>query len=137
MMTRLAALSLIVIAAGLGACGKRSGIFADRSVAIVVPAASAETTPRYVGVWAPSAGQCADPWIIQAHSLKAAGSDCDFSKIDVSSAGYTMSAVCRAPGGPTPTRLSIVTPNQPHVSILTISGGPFRNAVPLQRCTAG
>jgi hypothetical protein len=104
-------------------------------VAIVVPTASAETIPRYVGLWAQSAGQCADPWIIQAKSLKAAGSDCDFDKVDVNSAGYTVAAVCRAPNkGMNPTRLSIVTPNQPHVQILTISGGPFHDAVPLQRC---
>jgi hypothetical protein len=136
-MKRLTALGLIVLAVVLGACGKRSGLYAERSVAIVVPTASAEVTPRYVGLWAPSAGQCADPWVFQAHNLSAAGSDCDFDKIDVNSAGYTMQAVCHASGRMTPTRISIVTPNQPHISILTISGGPFHDAVPLQRCSAG
>jgi len=135
-MMRLAALSLIVIAATLGACGKRSGVFADRSVAIAVPAASAEAAPRYVGLWAPTASQCDDPWVIKARSLKAAGSDCDFDKVDTDSAGYTVAAVCHAPGGLNPVRFSIVTPNQQQVSILTISGGPFHDAVPLQRCPA-
>jgi hypothetical protein len=74
--------------------------------------------------------------VIQAKSLMAVGSDCDFDKVDSDSAGYTVAAVCHAPGGLNPVRFSIVTPNQAKVSILTISGGPFRDAVPLQRCPA-
>lgn len=134
-MKRLAALSLIALAAALCACGRRSGLFADRSVAIAAPSASAEAAPRYVGAWASSTAQCQHPWVIQARSLKVAGSDCDFDKVDSSSAGYAVVAVCHSQAGLQPARLIIVTPNQPHISTLTISGGPFRDAIPLQRCT--
>jgi len=137
-MRHALALSVVVIAAAsLGACGKPAGLFADRTVALAVPVASAETTPRFVGHWATSASQCDNPWVIEARSLKTEASDCDFDKVDSDSAGYTVAAVCHAPNkGLNPVRLSIVTPNQPKVSIMTISGGPFRDAVPLQRCPA-
>lgn len=135
-MTRIATLSLILLAAAsLGACDRRSGLFAERSIPIAVASAAAEESPRFVGEWARSPDQCQHPWVIRARSLTAGGSDCDFDKIDSSSAGYAVAAVCRAPGGLTPTRLIIVTPNQAKISTLTISGGPFRDAVPLQRCS--
>ena len=102
----------------------------------MAPVASAETAPRFVGRWASSPDQCEHPWVLQARSLKAAAANCDFDKVDADSAGYTVNAVCEAPGGLTPVRLSIVTPDQARVSLLTISGGPFRYPVPLQRCPA-
>jgi hypothetical protein len=125
-----------ILLCALAACDRGHGLYADRSIAIVAPAASAETAPRFVGRWAITAAQCADPWVIQAHSLKSASSNCDFDKIESSSAGYTANAVCHEPGGPTPVRLTFTTPNQAHISLLTVSGGPFRDAVPLQRCPA-
>ena len=120
----------------LAACDRPSGLFNERSIPIVAPAASAENAPRFVGRWAMSAAQCADAWVIQAHSLKAGASNCDFNKIDTNSAGYTMNALCHEPAGPTPVRLTITTPNQAQISQLTLSGGPFKDAVPLQRCPA-
>ena len=93
-----------------------------------------ETTPRFVGRWAPSAAQCADAWVIEARSIKAGASNCSFDQVNSDSAGYTVNAVCQAPGGLTPVRLSILTPNQAKISLLTISGGPFRYPVPLERC---
>lgn len=136
-MTRIVTLSLIVLAAAsLGACGPRAGLFADRSIAIVAPTASAGEAPRYVGDWAQSSDQCRHPWVIEAKSLKAGGSDCEFDKVDSSSAGYAVNAVCHSPSGPTPVRLILVTPNQARISTLTVSGGPFKDAVPLERCPA-
>jgi hypothetical protein len=121
---------------GLVACGKRSGLYADRSIPMVAPTASADGAPRFVGRWALSTSQCQDPVVIQARSLRSGGSECDFDKVEASPAGYAVDAECHSQGGLTPTRLTIVTPNQPKISILTISGGPFRAPAPLQRCPA-
>ncbi|MEI9889562.1 MAG: hypothetical protein WDN45_02025 [Caulobacteraceae bacterium] len=121
---------------GLAACGRREGLFADRTVSVVAPVASAGEAPRFVGRWTASMGPCENPWLIEARSLKTAGSDCDFDKVSSDSAGYTVVAVCRSGARMTPVRLSIVTPDQARISTLTISGGPFRDAVPLQRCSA-
>jgi hypothetical protein len=126
----------LILLGSLAACDRGSGLFAERSIPIVAPAASAEAAPRFVGRWASSTDQCVHPWVIQAHSLKAASANCDFDKIESNSAGYTVDAVCQAPGGMTPVRLSIATPDQARISLLTISGGPFRYPVPLQRCAA-
>jgi hypothetical protein len=134
---RYAAVLPLILLCPLAACDRAgSGLYADRSIPIVAPTASAEDAPRFVGKWATSADQCADAWVIQARSLKAAGSDCDFDKIDTNSAGYTVDAVCRSKSGLSPVRLTFTTPNQERISLLTISGGPFRDAVPLERCPA-
>jgi len=45
-----------------------------------------------------------------------------------------MVGACRSPSGPKPTRFVVTTPNQARVSLLTISGGPFKVAAALQRC---
>jgi hypothetical protein len=131
------ALALIaaVSAAALGACNRRSGLYADRSAP---PPASSENrdAPWYVGRWARSPDQCADPWVFSAWRLDGRSVDCDFEKVEASQAGYAVSATCRSGGGLNPTRLSIVTPDQARVSTLTISGGPFTNAVALKRCAA-
>ena len=126
----------LVLLCSLAACDRSSGLFAERSIPIAAPAASAEGAPRFVGRWALTAAQCADAWVILSHSLKAGASNCDFNKVEPSSAGYTMNAVCHEPGGPTPVRLIITAPNQARISLLTLSGGPFKDAVPLQRCPA-
>jgi hypothetical protein len=119
--------------AALGACGRRSGLYAERSAP--PPASSADrNTPWYVGRWARTADQCADPWVFGVWRLDGRSADCDFDKIEASQAGYAVSAVCRAGAGMRPTRLSIVTPDQAGVTTLTISGGPFPNAEALRRC---
>lgn len=133
---RYALIPPLILLGALAACDRGSGLFADRSIAVVAPAASAETAPRFVGHWASAADQCPHAWVIQARSLKAAAANCDFDKVDADSAGYTINGVCEAPGGMTPVRLSIATPNQARISQLTISGGPFRYPVALQRCPA-
>ena len=132
---RYAAALLLIPFCALAACS-RSGLYADRSIPIVAPAASAEAAPRFVGRWAASASQCPDALVIQPRSLKAADSDCDFAKVDANSAGYTVAAVCRNKTGPNPVRLTIVTPDQARISMLTIAGGPFKDGVPLERCPA-
>jgi len=119
---------------GLGACGKGSGLYADRSIPSVTPPASPDAAPRFVGRWAASAVQCEHPVVLDAHSLRTGGSECDFNEVETSPAGYAMVAECHSQAGLNPTRLIIVTPNQPQISILTISGGPFRAPAPLQRC---
>lgn len=134
-MRHAAILSLILLGA-LAACSRGSGLYADRSIPVVAPAASAEAAPRFVGRWAVSAVQCPDALVLQARSLKASGSDCDFDKVEASSAGYTVDAECHSKTGPMPVRLVITTPNQARISLLTISGGPFKDGVPLQRCPA-
>jgi hypothetical protein len=103
-------------------------------VAIVAPAASAATAPRFVGEWASAPAQCRNPWVIKANSLQAGGHLCDFSKVDSSSAGYTASAVCRSAGKLIPGRLTFTAPDQAYISLLTVQGGPFHDAVALQRC---
>ena len=133
--TPLMLLGVPLLLASLAACDKPKGLYADRA-APAAPAAPAGGTPRFVGRWAVSAGQCQDPWVIEARSLKTAGWDCDFDRVDSNSAGYTVPAVCSSAKGPTPVRLSFVTPNQAQISQLTVSGGPFKDAVPLQRCEA-
>ena len=134
---RYALILPIILLGALAACGRGgSGLYADRSIAIVAPTASAETAPRFIGKWATSIDQCPQAWVIQARSLKAAAANCDFDRVSADSAGYTVNAVCQAPGGLTPVRLSIATPNQARISLLTISGGPFRYPVPLERCPA-
>jgi hypothetical protein len=135
----LASVILVCVLAlwGLDACGKRSDLYADRSIPVAASAASVNGAPRFVGRWAASASQCQDPVVLEARSLRAGGSDCDFDKVEASSAGYAAVVECHSTAGLTPGRLTIVTPNQPRISMLTIAGGPFRAPTPLQRCPAG
>ncbi len=132
-MRRALILSMALLGT-LCACGRGGGLYADRSVAIVAPAASAEAAPRFVGQWARAPAQCQNPWVIKAHSLQTGDHVCDFDKVDSSSAGYTASAVCRSAGKMNPTRLTFIAPDQARISLLTVQGGPFTDAVALQRC---
>jgi len=113
------------------ACGPREGIYADRSVATIAPAASAETAPRFVGRWAASAAQCDKPLVFAPRKLSSGAANCEFDKVDPSSAGYAITAVC---GSGMPARLIITTPDEANISLLTVSGGPFKDATALQRC---
>ena len=121
----------------LCACGRREGLYADRSIPMIAPAASAEVAPRFVGRWAASAAQCDDPLVFAARSVTSDVANCEFDKVEPSPAGYAMPAVCRGASGPTPTRLVVTAPNQAKISLMTISGGPFGHATALQRCAAG
>ena len=131
---RHAALLPLALLLGLCACGKaETGLFAERSIPVLAPPASAETPARYVGRWAASPAQCAAPVVIEARSLRDDGFTCEFDKVDQSSAGYMATSLCRMKGGPRPSRLSIVMPEP---ASLTISGGPFKDGVALQRCAS-
>lgn len=131
---RHAALLPLALLLGLCACGKaETGLFADRSIPVLAPPASAETPARYVGRWAAAPNQCGDAVVIEARSLRDAGFTCEFDKVDQSSAGYTATSLCRMKSGPTPSRLTMVLPEP---ASLTISGGPFKDGVALQRCTS-
>ncbi|MGZ3276186.1 MAG: hypothetical protein ACXU82_02720 [Caulobacteraceae bacterium] len=118
----------------LCACGRNEGIYADRSATVIAPTASAETAPRFVGRWAASAAQCGDPLVFAARSLTSGAANCTFDKVDPSTAGYAITAICRSESGPKPSRLIVTTPNEPRISLLTVSGGPFKDATALQRC---
>jgi hypothetical protein len=122
-----------VMAAGLAACGRPQGLYADRSIPVVAPAASAETAPPFVGRWT-TAGQCQTPMVIAARSLSDGAVTCDFDRVEASSAGYSIATVCHAAGHSTPGRLLVMLPDPVHVTSLTLSGGPFSDAVAVQRC---
>jgi hypothetical protein len=127
----------MALLAGLAACDKpQSKLFAEQTVAVVAPPASAEGVPHFVGRWAAADGQCATPWVFQARSLKGGDISCEFDKVDTSSAGYSVASTCKIQGKLQPVRLSIVLPDPNRVSSLTVSGGPFLDAVALQRCPA-
>ena len=118
----------------LCACGRREGLYADRSVPVIAPAASAQSPPRFVGRWAASAAQCDKPLVFAPRNLRSGLANCEFDKVDPSSAGYAITAVCGSGKGPIPARLIITTPNESKISLLTVSGGPFKDATALQRC---
>lgn len=130
------ALLPIVLLAGLAACDKpQSKLFAEQTVAVVATPASAEAVPHFVGRWSTADGQCASPWVIQARSLQGGDISCEFDKVDTSSAGYSVASTCKVEGKLQPVRLSIVLPDPNRSTSLTVSGGPFQDAVALQRCT--
>jgi hypothetical protein len=123
----------LMMAAGLAACGKPQGLYAERSIPVLAPAASAETAPTFVGRWT-AAAQCKTPVVIEARSLRDGAVTCDFDRVETSSAGYSIDTVCHAAGHSTPGRLLVMLPDPAHVTSLTLSGGPFGDAVALQRC---
>jgi hypothetical protein len=129
------ALSLVLLAALCG-CGRRAGLYADRSIPLAAPDASSGAPPRFVGRWAASSADCGHPWVFEARSLSSGAASCEFDKVEPSPAGYAIDGVCRSSAGPTPSRLVITTPDAPQIALLTISGGPFKAPAPLQRCPA-
>jgi hypothetical protein len=131
---RLALGLSLPLLAGLGGCGRRSGLYADRPAPLAAQAASPQAPPRFIGRWAASAAGCGDPWVLEARGLSSGAANCEFDKVEPSPAGYAIVGACRSPSGPRPTRFVVTTPNQPQVSLLTISGGPFKEAAALQRC---
>lgn len=130
------ALSFVLLAALCG-CGRRSSLYADRSIPPAVSRASAQAAPRFIGRWAASAAGCDDPWVFEARSLSSDADQCEFDKVDPNSAGYVIIGACRSPSGPKPFRLAIATPDKPEIALLTVSGGPFGDATALQRCSKG
>ncbi len=130
---RHAALLPLTLLLGLSACGKAESLFADRSIPMLAPAASAETPARYVGHWAATPEQCADAVVIEVRSLRDEGFNCEFDKVDQSSAGYTATSLCRMKSGPVPSRLTMIMPEP---ASITISGGPFKDGVALTRCAS-
>ena len=55
--------------AGLCACDRPSGLYSDRGVPVVAPAAIADTPAHFVGRWAHSAAQCKAPWVMDARAI--------------------------------------------------------------------
>jgi hypothetical protein len=131
---RHAALLPLALLLGLCACGKaETSLFAERSVPMLAPPASAETPARYVGHWAATPEQCSDAVVIEARSLREDNFTCEFDKVDQSSAGYTATSLCRMKSGPQPSRLTMIMPEP---ASITISGGPFKDGVALTRCAS-
>ena len=122
--------------ATLGACTpKPQGLFAENSPSVVSAPVSEASAPRFMGRWAAVAAECHDPVIIKAKELSKDATNCDFAKVDTSTAGYSISAVCRAGAGPTPVRLTLTLPDPQHASSMTLAGGPFKTPLALERCT--
>ena len=121
----------------LGACTpKPQGLFAETSPKVVSSPVSESGAPHYMGRWAMGAGQCDTPMIIQAKALSDGDTHCEFAKVDGSTAGYTISAMCRAGAANTPSRLNLILPDPHQAGSMTLSGGPFKTPVVLNRCTA-
>jgi hypothetical protein len=121
--------------ATLGACTpKPQGLFAETSPSVAPPIA-AGSAPHFMGRWAAAAAECRDPVIIQAKALRNDAANCDFAKVENSTAGYSISAVCRAGAGPKPVRLTLTLPDPEHASSMTLAGGPFKTPLALERCT--
>ena len=129
-------LALIALAA-LGGCGRKSGLYADRSVPLAAPQVAGQAPPRYIGRWAASAAGCDDPWVFQAKSLSSGAVNCQFDKVEPSPAGYGIVGACGSPSGPMPVRLLVTAPDKAQIALLTVSGGPFKDATALQRCADG
>lgn len=122
--------------ATLGACTpKPQGLFAETSPKVVSSPVSEASAPHFMGRWAVAASECHDPVIIQAKQLRDGATNCDFAKVETSTAGYSISAVCRAGAGPTPGRLTLTLPDPEHASSMTLAGGPFKTPLALERCT--
>jgi hypothetical protein len=73
--------------------------------------------------------------IIRAKTLSDGATNCDFSKVDGSTAGYTISAMCRAGAKSTPSRLNLILPDPRQPKSMTLSGGPYKMPVVLERCS--
>lgn len=122
--------------ATLGACTpKPQGLFAEHSPSVVSSPKSESGAPHYMGRWAAAAAQCHDPVIIQAKQLSNDATSCDFAKVDTSTAGYSIAAVCRGGAGSAPVRLTLTLPDPQHANSMTLAGGPFKTPLALERCT--
>jgi hypothetical protein len=121
----------------IGACTpKPQGLFAETSPQVVSPAQGDSAHPHFIGRWAVGVGRCDSPMIIQAKALSDGVTNCDFAKVDGSTAGYTISAMCRAGAVNTPSRLNLILPDPQQAGSMTLSGGPFKMPVALERCAA-
>ena len=122
--------------AALGACTpKPKGLFAEASPSVVSSPASEASAPRFMGRWSSGTGQCATPVVLQAKALRYGATNCDFAKVETSTAGYSISAVCRAGAGPTPGRLTLTLPDPARAGSMTLAGGPFKAPMALERCS--
>jgi hypothetical protein len=122
--------------AALGACTpKPQGLFAETSPSVVSSPVSEASAPRFMGRWSSGTGKCAAPVVIQAKALQYGATNCEFAKVETSTAGYSISAVCRAGAGPTPGRLTLTLPDPAHAGSMTLAGGPFKTPVALERCS--
>ena len=123
------------VLATVGACTpKPQALFADSSPQVASSSVSEAGAPHFMGRWSANGGQCADPMIIKAKELHDGATDCEFAKVESSTAGYSISAVCHVGKGSTPGRLTLMLPDPYHSGSMTLSGGPYKNAVALERC---
>ena len=66
--------------------------------------------------------------------LSSGAANCEFDKVDPSSAGYAITAVFVRGFGHGPARLIITTPDEANISLLTVKGAGAEDATALQRC---
>jgi hypothetical protein len=139
-MAHRSVLLCILAFAGLAACQREdSGLFASRSIPSALPAEAPGETPRFVGRWATDGAGCGqdEVWVIRAKSLEGAKAvPCAFDRVQATSAGYVVATVCQTDGGPVPGRLTLTLSEYGHGRTMTVAGGPFKDAVALQRCPA-
>lgn len=130
-----------LIALGLAACGRsdEGSIYAD--VAYKRVAAVEVGKPlSYVGHWAASLADCsAHSWALtDARLTSPAGMDCAIVGADPTPAGYSANSYCKGPaiqGSKSGRMVMTLTGTGPGDS-LSLSEGPFANAVSLVRCPA-
>ena len=121
----------------LAACmPKPQGLFAETSPGVAPVAHIEAGAPPFMGRWSVGVGHCDAPMVIQAKTLSDGTTHCDFAKVDSSTAGYTISAMCRAGAVGAPGRLNLILPDPRQSGSMTLSGGPFKTPVALERCTA-
>jgi hypothetical protein len=133
----LFALGAIGGVAVLGACTpKPQALFSETSPQVVSSPASEAGAPHYMGRWAVGVGNCDAPMVIQAKMLSDGATNCEFAKVESSTAGYSISAVCRAGKGPQPGRLTLTLPDPQRAGSMTLAGGPYKTPVALERCAA-
>lgn len=93
-----------------------------------------ESMPRYVGLWAVAAEDCADPpWRFEADGVATQGEvSCRFDTTRLTPAGYEIDAACTAQAPPGLYRIQISFAESARAMML--SGGPWSGPLALAYC---
>jgi len=134
LVPRLAPLVLLS-ALGLAACGPSDPAPKNVEPAPIVSQANeAAPPPRYVGAWATTSDQCADPaWIFVADGVSTAGEvSCEFQSVTETETGYAAEASCIAQSPPQSYRIALEFDGL--VQTMRVSGGPWSAPIDLVSC---